>query len=59
VGTFVVEDLGKFVKARLLLKKIGSGGFSRFFFQGEMHAFVTTVLLGMAGLDPFDADAQT
>jgi hypothetical protein len=26
----------------------------RFFFQGEMYAFVT----GMARLDPFDADAQ-
>jgi hypothetical protein len=53
------EDLGKFVKARLLLKKIAGGGFGRFFFQGAMHAFVTAVLLGMAGLDPFDPDAQT
>ena len=33
VGTFVVEDLGKFVKARLLLKKICGGGFGRFFFK--------------------------
>ena len=52
------EDLGKFVKARLLLKKI-AGGFGRFVFPGEMPAFVTAVLLGMTGLDPFDPDAQT
>jgi len=31
--TFVVEDLGKFVKARLLLKKIGSGGLVASFFR--------------------------
>jgi len=29
-----------------------------FFFQREMHAFVTAILLGMAWLDPFDADAE-
>ena len=33
VRTFVVEDLGKFVKARLLLKKIGSGGLVASFFK--------------------------
>jgi hypothetical protein len=59
VGTFVVEDLGKFVKARLLLKKIGGGGFGSFFFQSKVHAFMTAVLLGMAGLDAFNANAQT
>jgi hypothetical protein len=54
VGTLVVEDLGKFVKACLLLQKIGGDGFGRFFFQGQMHAFVTAVLLGMTGLDAFN-----
>jgi hypothetical protein len=50
VGTLVVEDLDKFVKGRLLLKKIDAGGFGRFFFQGEMHAFMPAVLLRMIGL---------
>jgi hypothetical protein len=57
VRSFVVEDLDEFVEARLLLKEIASGWFGSFFFQGERHAFMTAVLLGMPGLDPFDADA--
>ena len=52
------EEFGKFVKARLLLKQICGGGFGRFFFQGEMQALVTAVLLWVAGLDPFDAHAE-
>src|SRR5438128_9554310 len=59
VRSFVVEDLDEFVEARLLLKEIGGGWFGSFFFQGEMHAFMTAVLLGMLGLDPFDADARS
>lgn len=58
VRALVVEDLDKLVETRLLLKKIGGGRFGRFFFQREMHAFVTPVLLRMSGLDAFDADAQ-
>jgi len=58
VRAFVVEDLHKLVKARLLLKKIGGRGLGGFFLQGQMHAFVTPVLLRMGRFDPFDADAQ-
>jgi len=58
VRSFVVEGLDEFVEARSLLKEIGGCWFGSFFFQGEMHAFMTAVLLGMPGLDPFDADAQ-
>jgi hypothetical protein len=36
VGAFVVEDLDKFVEARLLLKKIGGRRFSGFFLQCQM-----------------------
>jgi hypothetical protein len=58
VRTFVVEDIDELVEASLLLKEIGGGWLGSFFFQSEMHAFMPTVLLGMPGLDPFDADAQ-
>ena len=39
-------------------RKLRSGRLGGFFLQGEMHAFVAAVLLRMAGLDPFDANAQ-
>jgi hypothetical protein len=55
----VVEDLDKFVKAALLLQKICGGGFDGFFFQSEVHAFVTAVLLRMARLDALDTNAET
>ena len=58
MGSFGVEDLDEVIEPRLLLKKVGAGWFGGFFFQSEMHALVTTVLLGMARLDAFDADAQ-
>jgi hypothetical protein len=57
VATLVVEDLDKLIEAILLLKNISSGRFGGFFLQSEMHAFMTTVLLRMARLDPFDANA--
>ena len=58
VRSFVVKDVDEFVEARLLLKEICGSWFGSFFLQSEMHAFMTAVLLGMARLDPFDADAQ-
>jgi len=58
VGTFVVEDLDKFIEARLLLKKISGGRFGGLFLQGQMHAFMTTILLRMAGLDALNTDPQ-
>jgi hypothetical protein len=46
-----------FFEACLLLKEICGSWFGGFFFQSEMHTFVTAVLLGMARLDALDADA--
>jgi hypothetical protein len=54
----MVEDLYELGEARLLLKKVRGCGFGGFFFQNEMHAFMTTVLLRMTRLDAFDASAQ-
>jgi len=58
VRTFVVEDLDELVEPSLLLQKIPSGRLGGLFLQREMHAFVAAVLLRVARLDPFDADAQ-
>jgi len=58
VRSFVVEDIDEFVEARLLLEEIRGRWFGSFFFQSEMHALVTAILLRMAGLDAFDRDAE-
>jgi hypothetical protein len=57
VRSFGVVDIDEFVEARLLLKEICGSWFGRFFFQSEMHTFVTAVLLGMTRSDAFDANA--
>ncbi|MGB9069909.1 MAG: hypothetical protein WCC21_15170 [Candidatus Acidiferrales bacterium] len=58
VRAFVVEDLDEVIELGLLLQEIQTRWFSRFFFQGQMHALMTAVLLGMARLDPFDAEPE-
>ena len=59
VRTLVVEDLDKLVEASLLLQEIGGRGLGGFFLPSEVPAFMTTVLLRMARLDAFDANAET
>jgi hypothetical protein len=46
------------VRTCLLLRDVPSSGLRGFFLQGQMHAFMTAVLLGMARFDPFNADAE-
>src|SRR5205807_2793108 len=58
VRTLVVEDLHELVEPSLLLKKIGSRRLGGFFFQGQMHAFMTAVLLGVARLNPLNANTE-
>jgi hypothetical protein len=58
VRALVVEDVDKRVKARLLLQEVGGGGLGGFFLQREGQAFMTAVLLRMARLDAFDANAE-
>jgi hypothetical protein len=54
----MVVALDEGVEAGLLLEHVGGGGLGRFRFQGQMHAFVPTVLLGMPGRDALDVDAE-
>jgi hypothetical protein len=56
--TLAVEDVHEFVEAVLLLQEVGGGRLGGFFLQGQMHAFMAAILLGMARLDPLDANAQ-
>ena len=55
----VVEDRNEFVDAGLLLQEVGGCWLGGFFFQGEMHALVTAILLRMASLDALDGNTET
>ena len=57
-GRSLLKTSMKSSKRRLLLQEFAAGGLGGFFLQREMHAFVTAVLLRMAGLDALDANAQ-
>ena len=54
MGSFVIEFLHEDVELGLLLQDVGARRASGFRLQGEMHAFMTAVLLGMAGADPLN-----
>lgn len=56
--TLAIKNLDEVIEAGLLLEEVDGGRLGGFFLQGEMHAFVTAILLGMARLDPFDGNAQ-
>src|SRR5436853_2965085 len=58
VRALVVEDLHEFVETGLLLQEVGGRRLGGFFLQGEMHALVTTILLGSTGFDALDANTQ-
>jgi hypothetical protein len=57
VGPFEIEFLQEGVELGLLLQEVDAGRAGGFFLQGEMHAFMTAVLLGMAGANPFNRDS--
>ena len=56
--TLAIKNFHEIVEASLLLQEVGSRWFSSFFLQGEMHAFVTAILLRVARPDAFNTDAQ-
>jgi len=59
VRPVLIELLSEGIELSLLLQEIGAGGSSGFLLEREMHAFMTSVLLWMAGANAFDGDAQT
>ena len=58
MGAFLIELVPEAVKTILLLEAIGPRRSGGFFFEREMHALVTAVLLRMAWLDALDRNAE-
>jgi hypothetical protein len=46
------------IEAALLLEGVGGRWARGFFLERQMHAFASTVLLWVAGLDAFDVSAE-
>ena len=57
MGSFVIEFLQEGVELGLLLQEVGARRAGGFFLQGEMHALMPAILLGMAGTDPLHGDS--
>src|SRR5215475_7440135 len=53
-----VELADELIEACLLLEAVSTGRARGFFFQSQVHALVTAVLLRVTRLDAFDGDAQ-
>ena len=58
MGSFCVERVSEAVEAFLLGEAVAGWRSRGFLFEGQMHAFVLTVLLRMSGLDALDGDAE-
>ncbi len=54
----MVELVEEGIEARWLLKEVLASRFSGFFFEREMHALVTPVLLSSARLDALAGDPE-
>jgi hypothetical protein len=58
MGALGVVTFQELIELGLLLKDILARRFRGFLLKREMHAFVSSVLLGMTGLDAFDLDSE-
>ena len=57
MGSLVVVAVDEVIKPGLLLQEVFGGWFGGLQLQGQMHTFMSAVLLRMAGLDALDLDA--
>ena len=55
---FGIELVHEVVEASLLLQGIHAGGPGCFLFEGEVHALVAAILLGMTWFYALDGDAE-
>ena len=58
MGPLVVKGSDELIEARLLLQEVPGGGLAGFLPERQMHALVTTVLLGMPWFDAFIVDPE-
>ena len=56
---FEIELVHEFVEAGLLLQGVHARWPGCFLFEGEVHALVAPILLGMTWFDALDGDAQS
>ena len=54
-----VVAVDEVVELGLLLKEVLTCGLGSFELEGQMHALMSAVLLGTAGFDTLDLDAQS
>src|SRR6187431_3297754 len=58
MGPLEIELLNEDVEALLLLQRVPARRPGGFLLEGEVHALVAAVLLGMTRLDAFDLDTE-
>src|SRR5205823_6324619 len=54
----IVVAFEEVIEFRLLLQEVFAGGLGGFELESQMHAFVSAVLLRVAGRDALDLDAE-
>ena len=57
MGPLKIEVLDEGVELGLLLQDVLAGRSGGFLLQGQVHAFMASILLGMSGTNAFDRDA--
>ena len=55
----MIVYLDEFFEAVLRVQEVEAWGSCGFFFEGQVHAFMSAVLLGVTGLDAFDLEAES
>jgi hypothetical protein len=57
VWPFTIELVDEVIEAGLLLQGVHARRSGRLLFEGQMHALMTAILLGMAWFDALDGNA--
>jgi hypothetical protein len=58
VRPLIIVNLEEVIEPALLLQEVEGSGFSGFFLQGQVHAFVASILLGVPWPNALDVYTQ-